>query len=254
MTATLTHQAFRYLRENPDNPHRLGRHQVHDVLDAMPERQLEHAVDLLKPLKTIRHAEHVGVFDQGQLGSCTANAAYGVRVTGTAEAFSAFQTLFKSFCGRDVPTEDDCVALYELETKIDDSQVPGEYPPDDTGSSGPWSMMAMEKDGLVAKFLHTRSVRTALGALNTAPISIGIPWLQSMFTVDRKGFIEVDAASGIAGGHQIAVVGQDVDKEFVTIRNSWGDSWGDEGHANLRWSDLRNLFAQGGDAVQPAAA
>jgi C1A family cysteine protease len=230
---------FRYLKELSDNPHRLGRHQIHDTLDALPERQLEDVLDLAKQPKTVQHAEAQPVFDQGDLGSCTANAALGVLVTAPfAKAGVTY-------------TEADAVALYELETKLDDSQIPGEYPPDDTGSSGPWSMIALEKDGKVSGFRHTRSAHTALVALNDGPISIGIPWFQSMFTVDADGFITVDRDSDVAGGHEVALVGQNADEKWVDVRNSWGESWGTEGHAKLRYADLQWLFSHGGDAVQP---
>jgi hypothetical protein len=252
---TVLYPAFRRYSENPANPYRLGRHQMHDVLDAMPEREAERSLDLLKPIRTVTHVEHEPCFDQGQLGSCTANAAFGTRVTGTDEEWAAFLAVWAKFTGgRDSVVEDDCVALYQVETRLDDSQIPGEYPPDDTGSSGPWSMLALEKDGLIRSFTHTRRVHTALVALNTAAISIGVPWYQSMFQPDASGRVVVDESSGLAGGHQVCVVANDISARLVTIRNSWGTSWGDAGHATLSWDDLTTLFRQGGDAVQPVAA
>jgi hypothetical protein len=233
---------FRRYTEKPDNPYRLGRHQVHDALDALPERQLERALDLLAPVKTVTHFETQPVFDQGQLGSCTANAALGCLVT---EPFADHVKQGRPF------DEQDAVALYQLETKLDDSQIPGEYPPDDTGSSGPWSMQALEKEGFISSFTHTRSVHTALVALNRGPISIGIPWLESMFQVDGNGNITVDRGSQVAGGHQVCIVADDTARQAVYVRNSWGTSWGQNGHAWLAWDDLKWLFVQGGDAVQP---
>lgn len=234
---------FRYFSERPDNPFRLGRHQVHDTLDALPERDAVNVLDLLKPIRTVHHAEFEPVFDQGQIGSCTANAALGTLVTDPyGHAGVAL-------------TEDDAVALYELETKIDDSQIPGEYPPDDTGSSGPWSMLALEKQGKIRSFVHSRSVHHSLLLLNDGPISIGVPWYQSMFQLGAlasgQPVIQVDPASGVAGGHQVCIVGNDAVARMVYVRNSWGTSWGDGGHAWLRWSDLGTLFADGGDTVQP---
>lgn len=230
---------FRYLRENPNNPYRLGRHQVHDVLDALPERKLENVVDLLKPIKSVAHTETQPVFDQGNLGSCTANAALGTLVT------MPFAKPGRTF------TEDDAVALYELETKLDDSQIPGEYPPDDTGSTGPWSMMALEKQGLITGFRHTRTLHVALVALNDGPISFGGIWYQSMFTPGSGAVLTVDPGSGEAGGHQYAMTANDVDRRRVKIRNSWDLDWGDEGHAWMDWNDLDFLLDQGGDVVQP---
>lgn len=235
-------QNFRYLKEDPDNPYRLGRHQVHDALT--PDRDAALVLDHFLPITSVVHTELLPVFNQGNLGSCTANAALGCLVTAPfGKAGVAY-------------TEDDAVALYELETKIDDSQIPGEYPPDDTGSSGPWSMLALEKLGKIKTFVHTRSTHTALRLLNSGPISIGVTWFQSMFTPDYPtpnsgATIHVDPSSGVAGGHQICIVADDVQGQRVLIRNSWGADWGDAGHAWLSWSDLSGLFAIGGDCVQP---
>lgn len=251
---------FRYLRENPNNPHRLGRHQVHDVLDAAPERDLVHVVDLLRPIETVEHKELVPVFDQDHcnpdviaelggdpsivaLGDCTMNGAYGVLMT---EPFHRSGWNFG---------EDDCVRGYHVETTLDDSQIPGQWPNDDTGSTGPWSMMVLEKAGLIKSWTHTRNLRVALGALNDGPISIGTVWFNSMFQTDEDGVIKVDPSSGVGGGHQYAVVANDVERRRVKIRQSWGESWGIEhGHGFLPWDALKVIWAQGGDAVQPRLA
>lgn len=234
---------FRYLREHPNNPQRLGRHQMHDVLDALPERDAANIVDVFMPIRSVHHEEFEPVFDQGNLGSCTANAALGTLVTAPfGKAGVAY-------------TEADAVALYEAETKLDDSQIPGEYPPDDTGSTGPWSMMALERQKKIRSFVHTRSAHHALLLLNHGPISIGVTWYRSMFAVEQlpsgQAAIRVDPNSEVAGGHQVCIVGNDTAAQMVDVRNSWGPGWGDNGHAWLPWADLRFLFAHGGDAVQP---
>jgi hypothetical protein len=228
---------FRYLKELESNPRRLGRHQIHDAL--LPELEAVFEAGAQPRILNVVHQEHEPCFDQGQLGSCTANAALGVLVT------DPFWRAGMSF------TEADAVALYEIETKLDDSQIPGEYPPDDTGSSGPWSMRALEKQGKIRSWRHTRSLHTALRLLNTGPISVGTPWFQSMFTPDDVGMLVVDPSSGVAGGHQYAVTANDVAGQRVLVRNSWGTSWGQNGHAWLSWSDLDLLLHDGGDVVQP---
>lgn len=239
-------QTFRYLAEKPDNPFRLGRHQVHDAL--LPERDARqlHVLDRFLPIKTVTHKELVPCFDQGQLGSCTANAALGCLVT---EPFGKAGVSY---------TEDDAVALYTAETKLDDSQIPGDYPPDDTGSTGPWSMMALEQQGKIKSYHHTRSLHTALRLLNHGPISIGVTWYNSMFTPTNAApggpdgmVITVDEHSQVAGGHQVCIVANSVEHQHVLIRNSWGASWGDQGHAWLSWNDLDLLLHEGGDVVQP---
>lgn len=229
--------SFRLLPEQPDSPYRLGRHQVPDALVA----ELEAIVDELEPIKDVVHLEYQDPFDQGQIGDCTMNAGYGCMVT------APYGKAGVSF------TEDTILSGYKLETQLDDSQIPGHYPPDDTGSTGAWSMTVLEKLGLIKTWRHTRSLRTALVMLNKGPISIGIRWYKSCFTPDADGTIHVVESSGLAGGHQVCVVANDTENKRIRIRNSWGTGWGDQGHCWLSWDDFALLLKQGGDVVQPVA-
>lgn len=230
---------FRILHEDPANPFRLGRHQVPD---AFPEsKDARHLTNPFEKIQTVTHAEHVPVFNQGNIGSCTANAALGTL---------ACEPFFEPGLAADL-NEDFAVKLYEAETKLDDSQIPGEYPPQDTGSTGPWSMQALEQWGWIDDYVHTNSLHSALRLLNHGPISIGVPWLKSMFTPDRNGYIRADPNSGLAGGHQVCIVGNDTRRQAVYVRNSWGESWGIDGHAWLPWEDLDWLLSNSGDVVQP---
>lgn len=228
---------FLYLKENADNPYRLGRHQVPLALE--PDKDARHLSLWFHAIRASDHQEFEPVFDQGKLGSCTANAALGCLVT------APYGQSGVSY------TEDDAVALYSLETTLDDRQIPGHYPPDDTGSTGAWSMQALMKQGKIKDYIHTRSTHMALRMLNEGPISIGVTWFQSMFTVDDDHLIKFDPSSGVAGGHQVCVVGNNVQDQMVRVRNSWGPQWGDQGHAWLTWEALDYLLAHGGDVVQP---
>lgn len=232
-TATLP--AFRYLPEHPDNPHRLGRHQMHDLL--VPEKEARPAA--LVRLVDVDHKRLVAPFNQGQIGSCTGNACVGCLMT---EPFHQ--------AGWDF-TEATAVQVYELETTLDDSQIPGVYPPDDTGSTGPWSMMAAEKNGWIRSWKHTRSLHTALGMLMTGPISIGVPWYQSMFTPDKDGVLVLNESSGVVGGHQLEASGVDVARQRIRIPNSWDTTWGLGGYCWMPWSMAEFLLHEGGDVVQP---
>lgn len=228
---------FRRFAEAPDLPFRLGRHQVWDALP--PEREAPVVLGRLDAIQSVTHEEYVPVFNQGQVGSCTANAALGCLVT------APFGHPGVAY------TEQDALRLYELETKLDDRQIPGQYPPNDTGSSGPWSMMALEQEGLIRSWVHTRATHTALRLLTRGPISLGTPWHRSMITPDAGGTIHVDETSEIVGGHQVCVVGNDADGQRIRIRNSWGPGWADAGHCWLSWADFDFLLQQGGDVVQP---
>src|SRR5690349_3550882 len=68
------HERVTYVR--PADP-RLGRHVNHD-----PRSRRFPVRTAPVPLRTVEHERHVGVFQQGDLGSCTGNAALGCMATG----------------------------------------------------------------------------------------------------------------------------------------------------------------------------
>jgi len=212
---------------------RLGRHLVHD-----PRSRRFALVDTSRPTRPVMHARHCPVWDQGQVGSCTANAALALLITGP------------DWDGRSSYTEVDAVALYSAETRIDDREIPGHYPPEDTGSAGIYSMRVLRSQGKIASYWHGFSLDAVLAELAHRPVSIGIPWFDSMFDPDpRSGQLVVDRHSGLAGGHQVPLDGIDPSRARVRLTNSWGSGWGIAGTAWLGYDDLGWLLSQGGDAV-----
>lgn len=228
--------AFRRFVEDPSNPYRMGRHQVHDAL--VPERAA--VVRRGTPIKSVQHTELQDPFDQGQIGDCTMNAGYGTIVTAPF-----------GIPGQAPVTQPTIVDGYRMETRLDDSQIPGHYEPDDTGSTGPWSMTVLEKLGLIRTWHHTRNMTTAFRLLNKGAFSFGTIWYPSMFKPDKNGLLTVDESEGAAGGHQICITANDTDGRRIYIRNSWGVKWGLGGHAWLSWHDFADLLDDGGDVVQP---
>jgi hypothetical protein len=181
------------------------------------------------------------ILDQGNVGSCTANAAFGLLMT---QPFSTGQ----------VWTEQDCLALYHEETVLDDVEIPGQYPPNDTGSAGIYAMQALKNRGLITSYLHAFSLDDALGALANGPIAVGSVWMQSMFDPDSSGTIKVNKRSGVAGGHEYVVDGYDPSRDAVRMTNSWGTSWGVNGQAWIKTADFQWLLGQQGDVVQPTVS
>lgn len=228
-------QSFRYFIEDPAAPYRMGRHQVHDWL--LPERRA--VVNHLEPIRSVDHKELQDPFNQGNIGSCTMNAGYGTLVT------APFATKPMAI------TQGTIQDGYRLETRIDDSQIPGHWEPTDTGSTGAWSMIVLQQLGLIADWQHTTDMASALRLLNRGSISGGFTWWNSFFTPDKTGTLVLDQSEGIGGGHQIAITANDVDGKRVRLRQSWGLDWGLRGHAWIPYSVLSDLMDDGGDIVQP---
>lgn len=188
-------------------PYPLGRNVEHDP------RSLSYAHGVLpKPtIKPVDWMRRIPVLDQGQVGSCTGNAATGLlgtdcaarrgltAVTITAAGAKASHGRFTA--GEHPLDEAFATALYSLATALD--SVAGQYPPTDTGSSGIGVAKAVQALGLATRYTHAFSRAALDSALQSGPVMIGIPWLDSMFSPDADGRIVVDKGSGTAGGHEI---------------------------------------------------
>ena len=225
------HQIFEYTFRPTDN--RLGRHVLHDPRSRSYD--LATVAGTRLPTQPIQWARWGPIFDQGDLGCCTATAALGLLMT-------------EPFSDGTVYTMDDVRAFYHGETVIDG--IRGVYPPTDTGSTGLAAMKLLRTQGKIKAYAHAFSPAVAVAALVHGPIAVGSVWLNSMFE-PRDGRLVVDPASGVAGGHEYVVDGWDPGTERLHMTNSWGESWGEDGGATIELAQFRWLLAQRGDAVQP---
>ncbi|KUN03137.1 hypothetical protein AQI95_24570 [Streptomyces yokosukanensis] len=230
------------LPENRSRAYRLGRHVEHDP------RSLRYAHGVLpdSAIKPVQWTRRVPVFDQGDLGSCTGNAAAGVLATDSAAGQGASSVTVK---GTERAVDESlAVDLYKLATTLDN--VPGTYPPDDTGSSGLGVAKALESVGLATGYTHAFSLAALKSALQTGPAMLGIVWLNSMFDPASDGTLPVDHSSGVAGGHEIVCTGWDGSR--FRLDNSWGAGWGDAGSCWVKEPDMQWLLGQQGDVTVPA--
>lgn len=237
-----------YRRQLPHHP-LLGRQVNHD-----PRSRAYPVAPTATALTAVRHVAHVGILDQGQLGSCTGNAGVGAAYR---------EPFFKDgmiFWPTYPPNEAGAVSLYSEATQLDDD--PGTYPPTDTGSDGLSVAKALQKAGIISGYLHAFTLQSALLQLMSTPLITGITWYNSMFNPGMDGVLVVDPSSGVAGGHELCV------DEYVPAAgqvpalvggpNSWGTSWGKDGRWYMVVDDWAKLLADDGDvtafvpATQPA--
>jgi hypothetical protein len=215
----------------------LGRHVHHD------SRSRNHPAELAAGITTVTH-EAVGLpLDQGQIGSCTANALVG--------ALNCAPNYGTHPDSPGAPwTETDAVRLYERET-ADEGQP---YPPYDPGGSGLAVCRAAKELGMVKGYTHTFSAQAALHALVLRPVIVGINWYSSFDQPDGNGVISIEPSAFVRGGHEILANGIDADNKLVWFWNSWGTGYGLSGRMAMSWDTLARLLGEQGDVTVPVVA
>lgn len=211
---------------------RLNRHVRHDSRS----RQFAFPEGDAASLQSVRHTRHIPVLDQGNLGSCTGNAAVGA--IGTTPLWDVEPAATEL-------DETEALKVYSLATTYSSPATP--YPPNDPGSDGLSVAKAAKKLNLITGYQHAFSLNAALLALQTYPVIIGINWYDSMFNPDADGRLQI--SGNVAGGHEIVVDEIDVANERVWITNSWGAAWGLQGRAYLTWADFQRLLNEQGDVT-----
>lgn len=203
---------------------RLGRHVRHDP------RSRQYSAPMAPAIISVRHERNVPIFNQGDLGSCTGNAAVGCISTQPFEYHG---------------DEQEAVEVYSLATHLD--RIRGVYPPDDTGSSGLAVMKALKEEKLITGYAHAFGVDHALRALVLRPGITGITWRSGCDNPDPDGIVQF--AGSVRGGHEIELVGIDAEKRLVWFANSWGADWGKDGYFAMTFDDYGQALADHGDAT-----
>jgi papain like protease len=235
----LTEPVVYRIPEAPDLPHPLGRH-VH--LDPR-SRAFAFTADAAPVLQSVYWPRAVPIFDQGQLGSCTGNAAAGWLATTNALRPGMTETM-----GTPI-TEKTAVLIYSVATEID--PYDGQYPPTDTGSDGLSVTKVLRSHGYVDSYQHAFDVSAVLAALMTGPVLVGTVWHNGMFQADEWGVVSISGP--VVGGHEYLLVGYDAARHQVTFANSWVTGWADAGYGHMTVATLTALLADDGDATIPHA-
>ncbi len=212
---------------------RLGRNVNHDV------RSLRFLVGSpARELKSTEHDRAIPVFDQGDLGSCTGNAAVGA--VGTKPLYDALAA------GHPTLDEDLAVKVYSAATGLD--PFDGQYPPTDTGSDGLSAAKACKNLGLISGYLHATSLEAMQNALQDTPVIVGVNWYSGFDDPDSNGVVSVKGS--IRGGHEFEVVGVDIESKLFHAVNSWGPGWGKDGHFYFSFDSMSRLLSEDGDCTQ----
>lgn len=203
-----------------------------------------------QPIASIRHAQNIGILDQGQTGSCTGNASDSC----------AYHEPFLTDWSHIWPyTPDEAGARLWYHDNTENDDYPGTWNLDgsgeDTGSDGLTSSKMAVRAGIATGYQAALDLDSSLQQLMKVPGITGIPWYQSMFDAPSSGLLTVDVKSGLAGGHELVVdevvtadaPGNATGELLVGGDNSWGAGWGDQGRWYLRASDWWALRKANGD-------
>jgi hypothetical protein len=182
---------------------------------------------------------HIGILDQGDVGSCTGNAETGC--LGTDPFWGTLAPAGKQLNG-----ERTALALYSAAEDIDND---GPYPPNDNGSTGPSVCQAALNAGLIAGYTHATSVTAMAQALQAGPVIVGVDWYDSFDSPASDGTISISAGAQVRGGHEFVVRGVDPPAKMFRADNSWGVNWGVNGSMQFSYATMERLFAGQGDCT-----
>jgi len=209
---------------------RLGRHVLHDP------RSFEYPATSAPAVVSVTHAARGLPLNQGDIGSCTANALCGALDSTPDDARG------KTY------SEQDAVTLYEKETALEGDP----YPPNDPGGTGLMVCKAAVDLGWNSSYTHAFGIEHALLALVVRPVITGVNWYTSFDTPDpATGLVEIAPGATVRGGHEIVADGIDSSDQLVYLWNSWGPTWGRGGRFCWTFNTWERLLTAQGDVTVP---
>jgi hypothetical protein len=218
------------LPEQPIEGKRLGRHVLHDP------RSRDFAAPRAPKIVSITHTASGLPLNQGNIGSCTANA-----LCGALDSAPDFQ-------GGKPLNEQNAVQLYELETKLEGKP----YPPNDPGGTGLMVCKAAKQEGLISSYQHAFGLTHALEALVLRPVITGLNWYTSFDEPDPStGEVAIAPGATVRGGHEIVADEIDAPNQLVWFWNSWGPGWGKGGRFCMSFDTWGELLNERGDVTVP---
>jgi C1A family cysteine protease len=189
------------------------------------------------------------IYDQGQLGSCTANSAaaiydyerslQGLKFLTPSRLFIYFWTRFiegtvDTDSGGQIRDAIKAMRLYGVVAERRWPYVISRF----TKHPSNTLVLAAKHDVVVKQYAVTQTeagLKSALNAVPPRPINFGFtcyPDLESAETA-KTGILPLPSPGQQSiGGHAVDVIGykQINGQDYYEIRNSWGKKWGDHGH------------------------
>lgn len=230
-----------------------------DARDLLYSAPLKVSLDM--PSKVDLRKNCPPVYTQGNLGSCTANALGAAFQFGqTVQHKTTFMPsrLFLYYNERVLLNTalSDSGAFIRDGIKCLNKQgicPETEWPYDDNNQPGaiftqkpPKNCYTDAKPNLILSYQRLlNNLNIVKGCLAEGfPFVFGFTVYESFLAsgVRRTGIMPMPAPTEkVKGGHAVLAVGYDEDKQAILVRNSWGDSWGIEGHFWMPYAYISNL-------------
>lgn len=223
--------------ESPDLPHRLGAHLTKDPQSRnFPARALFAAE---QPIVSVEHRRRVGLYDQGQYGSCESNAGHGTLSTAPfRHRYTSQKRILRAYA--EITAADEFPGTFDWR----DPTGPGS---EDTGTSTLAMAKWMKAQGRISEYRWNFSFTDTLRAIQKSALVVAFAWYPSMFRNPSQGSepLTVDFSEGWVGGHALSATRLDVDRQLIGGPNSW-NGWG---WWWLRFADAERLLADQGDSL-----
>lgn len=186
------------------------------------------------------------VYDQGELGSCTANALgaafqFGQKKQQKPDFIPSRLFIYYNERVIEGTVNQDSGAMIRngIKSMVSDGVCPEKmwgYKPWKFKNKPPQECYTVAQDHQILEYLrispHTLyGVKLAL--YQGYPVSFGFMIFESMMTkeVTNSGYVPVPSKKEQPmGGHAVLAVGYDDEKKSLLVRNSWGPNWGIDGY------------------------
>jgi hypothetical protein len=194
-----------------------------------------------EPLPLYRYWPRLSILDQGQTGTCVAQAwmslHQGSPIRFKADpAFDAF-ALYRKIVLQDEWPENDGEATAPVEQL-------------QSGTSVRAGAKACQALGWLSGYVWAQSLDDIVRHVALrGPVVMGTNWYASMFQPDRHGLLFIHGA--VVGGHAWVIDGINRTFGAFRCRNSWGAAWGKHGQFWLALSQVERLLSEGGEASAP---
>lgn len=226
------------------------------IRDKEDSRDFKLTFEKLEPIQTVylyHKYKLPAIYDQGNLGSCTANSIaflvnFDILNNFTQKKVNAFypSRLFIYYYERllegTVPTDSgaqirDGIKVLSKYGVPDEKLWPYNVDQFNVAPSQDSITQAINFEALVYQKIDNSNKQLLVNALLQGyPISFGMYVFESFMTdeVAQTGIVPYPKHNErVVGGHALAIVGYDIRWDSFIVRNSWGKDWGQEGYCRI---------------------